>query len=149
MIIYLSTPCHQRRSLLLEELRSPTLPPWHHTSAGIKLLHAHQGSPSNGTFSWINPYNYRNSYITFMTAQCKNNFSFTCPSIDNARMRMYVHCRLLFIRVVRACHECLGLFLRFDIESLDLSSYPGNRVISKTLRESFNSSSNLANISSL
>lgn len=26
-----------------------------------------QGSPSNGTFTWINPYKYRNPYITSMT----------------------------------------------------------------------------------
>ena len=37
-----------------------------------------QGSPSNGTFSWINPYKYRNPFITFMmlcSDQSENNNS--------------------------------------------------------------------------
>ena len=40
-------------------------------------------------------------------------------------------------------------FVNRSYLSLELSSYPGNRVISKTLRESFNNSSNLENFSSL
>ena len=32
-----------------------------------------QGSPSNGTFEWINPYKYRNSYITSMTVLFRPN----------------------------------------------------------------------------
>ena len=32
-----------------------------------------QGSPSNGTFEWINPYKYRNPYITSMTVLFRPN----------------------------------------------------------------------------
>ena len=32
-----------------------------------------QGSPSNGTFEWINPYKYRNSYITSMNILFRPN----------------------------------------------------------------------------
>ena len=32
-----------------------------------------QGSPTNGLFSWINPYMYRNSYITSFIVQFRQN----------------------------------------------------------------------------
>ena len=32
-----------------------------------------QGSPSNGTFEWINPYKYRNPYITSMNILFRPN----------------------------------------------------------------------------
>ena len=32
-----------------------------------------QGSPSNGTFEWINPYKYRNPYITSMNTLFRPN----------------------------------------------------------------------------
>ena len=34
-----------------------------------------QGSPSNGTFTWINPYKYRNLYIISMTVLFRPNGS--------------------------------------------------------------------------
>ena len=52
------------------------------------------------TYSWINPYKYRNPFITSRIVLFwpkERQLVFTCQTNDNARFLVYAHCRLRFI----------------------------------------------------
>lgn len=78
-----------------------------------------QGSLSNDTFEWINRYKYWNPYILPRLSKVKkNNFFFKHSIADNIRMRVYIYrCPRSSSCYLRR-HECLGLLLRTDNETL-------------------------------
>ena len=85
-----------------------------------------QGSPSNGTFEWINRYKCWNPYILPRLSKLKkNNFFFKHSIVDNIRMRVYAHCYPRSISCYMRRHECLGLLLRGDIEALVVDTFEG------------------------
>ena len=83
------------------------------------LLHAYlRLTHTNGSFTWINPYKYRNQTITSITALLsKNSFFYVLQSVMTECKCMYVVVQDPSL-VICASHECLGLLLRADIESL-------------------------------
>ena len=75
-----------------------------------------QGSHNSGTYEWIKTYEYRNPTITF---QSEKSYS---PLHVLQSVMTECQCVHVVVQdptlVVCASHECLGLFLRGDIEGL-------------------------------
>ena len=90
------------------------------------LLHAYlRLTHTNGSFTWINPYKYRNPTITSITSLLsKNSFFYVLQSV-------LTECKCVHVvvqdpsLVVCASHKGLGLFLRDHIESLVVDALGG------------------------
>ena len=90
-----------------------------------------QGSSSNGMFEWINPFKYRNRYITSMKVLFNPNYLKWNNSSLLIRHPVMTEgqCAHNVVQdptlVICACHECLGLLLRADFKSLVVDSLEG------------------------
>ena len=81
-----------------------------------------QGSPRNGSFTWINLFKYRNPTITSITVLFRPKRIIASPLSTFLSVIAECLCMHIVVQdpslVVCASHEYLGLFLRADIEGL-------------------------------